>query len=50
MRNISFIEQPKIIHKIIAHLELSFEAERPLPPHSVQQDLLMAAKGDTVFF
>ncbi len=29
MRIISFIEEPKIIERIIAHLKLTFEAERP---------------------
>ena len=43
MRVISFIEEPKVIDRIIAHLELTFEAERPPPPHNVQQELLMAA-------
>ena len=41
MSIISFIEEPKIIDRIIAHLELTFEAERPPPLHHVQQDLLI---------
>jgi len=45
MRIISFIEDPKVIDRIIRHLELTFEAERPPPPHHVQQELLMAAEG-----
>jgi hypothetical protein len=40
---ISFIEELKTIDRIIAHLELTFEAERP-PPHIVQQELLKAAE------
>ena len=44
MRIISFIEEPKTIDKIIRHLELTFEAERPPPPRVVQQKLLMAAE------
>jgi len=43
MRIISSIEDPKVIDRIIRHLELSFVAERPPPPHHVQQELLMAA-------
>jgi len=43
MSIISFIEEPKIIDSIIAYLMLTFEAERPPPPQSVQQELLMAA-------
>jgi hypothetical protein len=30
--------------EFIAHLELTFEAERPPPPQIVQQELLMAAE------
>jgi len=45
MRIVSFIEDPKVIDRIIRHLELSFEAERPPPPHHVQQELLTAAGG-----
>jgi hypothetical protein len=43
---ISFIEEPKTIDRNIRHLELTFEAERPPPPH--QKELLMAAgeKGE----
>jgi len=44
MSIISFIEEPKTIDRIIRHLKLTFEAERPPPPHQVQQELLMAAK------
>jgi hypothetical protein len=44
MSIISFIEEPKTIDRIIGHLELTFEAERPPPPRVVQQDLLMAAE------
>jgi hypothetical protein len=50
MRIISFIEEPKIIHRIIRHLELTFEAERPPPPHHVQQELLMAAEESEEYF
>jgi len=44
MRVISFIEEPKTIDRIISHLELTFEAERPPPPRVVQQEPLMAAE------
>jgi hypothetical protein len=40
---LSFIENHKVIDKIIAHLKLIFMAERP-PPHVVQQELLMSAE------
>jgi hypothetical protein len=45
MSIIAFIENHKVIEKIIAHLKLIFMAERlPSPPRSVQQELLMAAE------
>jgi len=34
----------RIIDRIIGHLKLTFEAERPPPPHNVQQEFLMAAE------
>jgi hypothetical protein len=50
MRIISFIEEPKIIDKIIVHLELTFEAEQPPPPHNVQLELLMEAEERGEYF
>ena len=50
MRIISFIEEPKIIDRIIAHLKLTFEAERPPPPHIAHQELLMAAEERGEYF
>jgi len=41
MRIISFIEDYKVIDKIIDHLKLTFKAERPPPP---QAQLSMAAE------
>jgi hypothetical protein len=37
-----------VVFRIICHLKLTFEAERPPPPRCVQQELLMAAgeKGE----
>jgi hypothetical protein len=46
----SFIEEPKTIDRIIRHLELTFEAERPPPPRVVQQDLLIAAEESGGYF
>jgi hypothetical protein len=40
----SFIEEPKTIDRIIGHLKLTFEAERPPPSRVVEQYLLMAAE------
>ncbi len=45
MKVISFIEDPKAIDKIICHLNLSFQAERPPPSPVIQQELLMEAEG-----
>jgi len=36
MRIISFIEDYKVIDKIIDHLKLTFKAERPPPPAQAQ--------------
>jgi len=50
MRIISFIEDHKVIDKIIAHLKLIFFAERPPPPKALQQELLMAAEEMGEYF
>jgi hypothetical protein len=50
MSIISFIEEPKTIDRIIRHLKLTFEAERPTPPQVVQQELLMAAEESGEYF
>ena len=49
MSIISFIEDHKVIDRIIAHLKLTFMAERP-PPHHVQQELLMATEEMGEYF
>jgi len=48
MSVISFIEETKTIDRILRHLELTFEAERPPPPH--QQGFLMAAEEKGKYF
>jgi len=50
MRIIAFIEDHRIIDKIIKHLKLAFIAERPPPPQVVQQELLMAAEERGEYF
>jgi hypothetical protein len=50
MKIISFIEEPKTIDRIMRHLELTFEAERPPPPHNVQHELLMAVEESGEYF
>jgi|GEM_PF-3689144 len=47
---IAFIEDHKVIDKIIRHLKLTFQAERPPPDQAVQQELLMAAEESGEFF
>jgi hypothetical protein len=49
MKVISFIEDHKVIDRIIAHLKLTFLAERP-PPQIVQQELMMAAEERSEYF
>ena len=50
MSIISFIEDHKLINRIIAHLKLSFHAERPPPPQVHQHELLMAAEEMGEYF
>jgi hypothetical protein len=50
MSVVSLIEEPKTIYRVIRHLELTFEAERPPPPRVVQQDLMMAAEEKGEYF
>lgn len=50
MHIISFIDDHKVIDKIISHLKLSFMAEQPPPPQRVQQELLMAAEEMGEYF
>jgi len=50
MKIISFIEDPKAIDKIIRHLKLNFQAERPPPCHVAHQELLMAAEEQGEYF
>jgi len=46
MRIISFIEDYKVIDKIIDHLKLTFKAERPPPPRA---QLSMAAEEQSEY-
>lgn len=50
MSIIAFIEEHKVIDKIIRHLNLTFHAERPPPPQVVQQELMMAAEEGEEYF
>jgi len=44
MKIIAFIQDHKVIDKIIHHLNLSVQAERPPSPHVAQHVLLMAVE------
>ncbi len=50
MKVISFIEDHKVIDRIIAHLKLNFYAERLPPSQIVQKELLMAAEEKGEYF
>ncbi len=50
MRIASFIEEPKVIDRIIRYLKHTFQAERPPPPQVVQQQLLVAAEERGKYF
>jgi hypothetical protein len=50
MMIISFMEDHKVIDRIIAHLELTFEGEQPPPSPFVQQEVLMAAEEMGEYF
>ncbi|MGB2765189.1 MAG: acid--CoA ligase [Candidatus Aminicenantaceae bacterium] len=50
MRTIAFLTDYAVVDRIIAHLKLSFVAERPPPPHVASQELLMAAETGAKYF
>jgi len=50
MKVISFIEDPKAIDKIICHLKITFQAERPPSSHVIHQELLVAAEEQGEYF
>ena len=43
MRIIAFISDYAVVDRIIAHLKLTFVAERPPPPRVASQEFLMSA-------
>jgi hypothetical protein len=50
MKVISFLTDYAVVDRIIAHLNLSFSAERPPPPHIAYQEVLMAAEIPAEYF
>jgi len=45
MKVISFLTDYAAVDRIIDHLKLTFVAERPPPPHTAYQEILMAAEA-----
>jgi len=50
MRVIVFLTEPAVVDRIIAHLKLTFAAERPPPPQAAFQELLWEADPQAGFF
>ena len=50
MRIIAFLTDYPVVDRIIHHLNLTFVAERPPPPHIVYQEVLMAAETGAEYF
>jgi len=46
MKVIAFITDYPVVDRIIRHLKLSFQAERPSPPQVVQQELSCQKKPE----
>ena len=50
MRIIAFLTDYAVVDRIIAHLKLTFVAERPPPPHLVSQEFLMDSEAPADHF
>jgi hypothetical protein len=50
MRIIAFLTDYAVVDRIINHLNLTFVAERPPPPHIAYQEVLMAAEASAEYF
>ena len=50
MKVISFLTDYTVVDRIIDHLNLTFVAERPPPPHIAYQEVLMAAESGGEYF
>jgi hypothetical protein len=50
MRIIAFLTDYAVVDRIIAHLKLTFVADKPPPPHLAYQELLMAAETSAEYF
>jgi hypothetical protein len=49
MKVIAFLTDYAVVDRIIKHLQLTFVAERPPPPHIAYQELLVAAESSTEY-
>jgi hypothetical protein len=49
MKVIAFLTDFSVVDRIINHLQLTFVAERPPPPHIAYQELLVAAEDDAEY-
>jgi len=50
MKIIAFLTDYSVVDRIINHLKLTFVAERPPPPQSAYQEILMAAEAGGEYF
>jgi len=50
MRIIAFLTDYAVVDRIIHHLKLTFEAERPLPSHVTYREILVAAEAPADYF
>ncbi|MGB7296152.1 MAG: transposase [Candidatus Aminicenantales bacterium] len=50
MHIIAFLTDYAVVDRIIAHLKLTFVAERPPPPHVVSQEFLMDSEASADYF
>jgi len=50
MKVIAFLTDYAVVDRIIDHLNLTFVAERPPPPHIAYQEVLMAAETSAEYF
>ena len=50
MKVIAFLTDYPVVDRIINHLQLTFVAERPPPPHIASQEVLLAAEQSAEYF
>jgi len=50
MKVIAFLTDYPVVDRIINHLKLTFVADKPPPPHSAYQEVLMDAQTSAEYF